>query len=418
LQNFFAFLANNITFAAYFYEEHATKTKHACRFAAYFSHGLYVLRNEILATKNTSTKRKQVKENMASPRVMRKLMDEEKYKLIEFYRNNPELWSTNQGITRAQKLLKKDELVKEFGGKFQIEWLEKMFHSLRASFLREYKINKDKNCTKRPWKFYKSMLFLKEHHVTVKKTDFSIEEREVLITFYQHNPELWNYRLEGCSDQNVRRSLIQKLVKKFDDKFTERDIKWEWSSLLSRYTREKQIKFTARPTEACADDISCSSWEYFDRMAFVDVTSKQADYSMNTLEQDDDLTPQVTKRIKLSEENDVAEHKTALWIALAPPHTSQAAFAADSPNTETALASNSPNNETALAAANSPNTETTKKSNEYTTPPPHNNNLVERANLFGSIVADNLLQCDPRDWTFLKKKIFDLFYEYEQGSLQ
>ena len=45
------------------------------------------------------------------------------------------------------------------------------------------------------------------------------------------------------------------------------------------------------------------------------------------------------------------------------------------------------------------------------------NNLTERANLFGKTVADNLLQCDPKDWTLIKKKIFDLFFDYEQGNL-
>ena len=45
------------------------------------------------------------------------------------------------------------------------------------------------------------------------------------------------------------------------------------------------------------------------------------------------------------------------------------------------------------------------------------NTLAERAKLFGETVADNLLQCDPKDWTMLKKKIFDLFYDYEQEIL-
>ena len=45
------------------------------------------------------------------------------------------------------------------------------------------------------------------------------------------------------------------------------------------------------------------------------------------------------------------------------------------------------------------------------------NSLSERANLFGKTVADNLLQCDPKDWTLIKKKIFDLFFDYEKGNL-
>ena len=43
------------------------------------------------------------------------------------------------------------------------------------------------------------------------------------------------------------------------------------------------------------------------------------------------------------------------------------------------------------------------------------NTLAERAKLFGETKADSLLQCDPKDWIMLKKKIFDLFYNYEQG---
>ena len=45
------------------------------------------------------------------------------------------------------------------------------------------------------------------------------------------------------------------------------------------------------------------------------------------------------------------------------------------------------------------------------------NTLAERAKLFGETVADNLLQCDLKDWAMLKKKIFDLFYDYEKGIL-
>ena len=43
-------------------------------------------------------------------------------------------------------------------------------------------------------------------------------------------------------------------------------------------------------------------------------------------------------------------------------------------------------------------------------------NLVESANLFGKMVAGNLLQYDPNDWALLKKKIWDMFYEYETNK--
>ena len=42
--------------------------------------------------------------------------------------------------------------------------------------------------------------------------------------------------------------------------------------------------------------------------------------------------------------------------------------------------------------------------------PAHAPTLVERANLIGEVVTDNLLECDPKDWSMLRKRIF----EYEQ----
>jgi len=40
--------------------------------------------------------------------------------------------------------------------------------------------------------------------------------------------------------------------------------------------------------------------------------------------------------------------------------------------------------------------------------------LEKRSELFGKMVADNFLQCDPKDWITLKKKVLHLFFDYEQ----
>ena len=61
------------------------------------------------------------------------LTDEEKFKLIEFYKENSKLWVT-QGIKASQNALKV-ELEEEFDTKFSIGILEKGFHALKASFL-------------------------------------------------------------------------------------------------------------------------------------------------------------------------------------------------------------------------------------------------------------------------------------------
>ena len=40
--------------------------------------------------------------------------------------------------------------------------------------------------------------------------------------------------------------------------------------------------------------------------------------------------------------------------------------------------------------------------------------LFERATLFGKVVADSVLQYDPKEWCYLKKKVMNVFYNYEQ----
>ena len=106
---------------------------------------------------------------MSSQEVHNKLTDEEKFKLIEFYKEGSELRVT-QEITRSQKALKKEELVEEFNRKFSVKVMEKAFHELRASFLREHKkYQKERKLPNKGWKFYESMLFLKNEPKTGEK---------------------------------------------------------------------------------------------------------------------------------------------------------------------------------------------------------------------------------------------------------
>ena len=64
-----------------------------------------------------------------------------------------------------------------------MEVLEKAFHALRASFLREHKkYQKEGQLPHKGWKFYESILFLKNEPKT-SKVAFTSDERETLITF-------------------------------------------------------------------------------------------------------------------------------------------------------------------------------------------------------------------------------------------
>ena len=161
---------------------------------------------------------------MSSQEEHNKLTDEEKFKLIEFYKENSKLWVA-QGIKASQKALKKVELEEEFDTKFSIGILEKGFHALKASFLWEHKKDqKEGKLTNKGWKFYESILFLKNEPKT-SKVAFTSEERETIITFYQIKPALQKHGMIEYRDQNIRRTSIQKLREEFSKKFTEYDIK-------------------------------------------------------------------------------------------------------------------------------------------------------------------------------------------------
>ena len=121
------------------------------------------------------------------------------------------------------------------------------------------------------WKFYESMLFLKNEPKT-NKVAFTSEERETLITFEQTNQALWSHGMIEYRDRNIRRALIQKLCKEFDKKFTEDVIKKEWNVLLTRYRRERQAEKVTRSSGAGIDHVFDSNWEHFQQMTFLEST--------------------------------------------------------------------------------------------------------------------------------------------------
>ena len=189
---------------------------------------------------------------------------------------------------------------------------------------------------------------------------------------------MWNHGLQEYRDRDVRRGLIQKLCDELDGKFTEEDIKEEWNSLTTRYRKERQAEKVSRSSGAGLDDVFNSSWEHFEQMAFLE-TTPETDPTISTLKRSIETTPPAPKKSKNSQES---EARAALYNALAK------SFEGPSP----------------------PSASSCEKRNETSS-------LTERANLFGKTVADNLLQCNPKDWTLIKKKIFDLFFDYEQGNL-
>ena len=71
-----------------------------------------------------------------------KSSDEEKKVLIKFYKENPALWNSSDPYykNKVQRSLIKTKLLTVFENKYTENVLEKTFHSLRTSMLREVKM--------------------------------------------------------------------------------------------------------------------------------------------------------------------------------------------------------------------------------------------------------------------------------------
>ena len=222
------------------------------------------------------------------------------------------------------------------------------------------------------------MLFLKEEQTTTPSTKnvFTVEQRETLITFYQNHPAPWNHGLNGYRDRNLRQVLLCKLVEEFEDKFSEEDIKRKWHNLLTRYKREKNSENNSRKSGTGIDDVFSSTWEHFDQINCFE-SNPACDASISTFDDSRESTPPAPKKAKSSKDAS-QDTKIALWSALA----------------------NSLNANENQATENQQRTR-----------------LEEWADLFGKTVADHLIQCDPKDWTIIRKKMLDIFYDYEQGTL-
>ena len=163
-----------------------------------------------------------------------KLSDEEKKVLIKFYKENPALWNFSDPYykNKVQRSLIKTKLLTAFENKYTEDVLEKIFHSLRTSMLRE--VN-----PKKIWKFFDDMEFLRGDLNKKKGVQFGVDELERIIDFYRENASLWNHHLNEYRDRNLREVLLDKLAVEFNGKFTVADLKQQWHNLITTYKREK-----------------------------------------------------------------------------------------------------------------------------------------------------------------------------------
>ena len=155
-----------------------------------------------------------------------KLSDEEKKVLIKFYKENPALWNSSDPYykNKVQRSLIKTKLLALFENKYTEDVLEKTFHSLRTSMLREVKKLDNGIITKKIWKFFDDMEFLRGDLNKKKGVQFEADELGCIIDFYRENASLWNHHLNEYRDRNLREVLLDKLAVEFNGKFTVADL--------------------------------------------------------------------------------------------------------------------------------------------------------------------------------------------------
>uniref|UniRef100_A0A7M5WWF9 MADF domain-containing protein n=1 Tax=Clytia hemisphaerica TaxID=252671 RepID=A0A7M5WWF9_9CNID len=416
----------------------------------------------------------------------RKLNDEEKRTLINFYKENPILWERlPYQKSKTEKAALRQKMVDLFDGQHTAEVLERAFLILRTSMLREVKLSRSGiNQWQRKWRFYDDMLFLKDVLLKGKKRHSDFEEQDLLrmIEFYRENNILLNRNPIGIE---LHVELLNRLATDLDDRFTVRQIKSRFEGLVDRYRQEKLWinKFQGYNP----------SWSFYECMYELDEqcnfpsilddppTKKQRVSQPPNIEKSrpehQRKTPQNSNTPPPSEESTSHSSKKPFRLAgvtlggskkpitntlqdnenaLEPPHKIAALDVTPSfvvsksyQNLETVpgtLSSEdsveyvqtreqSPSNDVriidsystkdSISNAGTPN----HSLNQPALKVPVNNyqslatgttlsdkHREESAQRFGLVVADSLLQCEMSDWPRLKKKIMDLFYDYEENK--
>ena len=124
-----------------------------------------------------------------------------------------------------------------------------------------------------------------------------------------------------------------------------------------------------------ACDVCSSTWEHYSQMQFIEVTG-DTDSSYTSLDTER-FSPQSPKKIRKPTKSGEEDAKIELWKSLTA----------------------------------------SLKPQEAPQQKPAKNELSYRANLFGKVIADSPLQYEPGDWSYIKKKVMDVFYDFEQQKL-
>ena len=368
------------------------------------------------------------------------LTDEEKRVLISFYRQHPVLWNGKAypyQKNREEKTSLREQMFDLFDGKYKVEVLERTFHVLRTSMLREVKTTDEDgmHLSDKKWKFFDDLIFLKDvlkRGRNKRTVQISPEDTKYIIQFYSYNKTLLQEQ-QNKTNLEEHQSLIERLATELHNKYPIRAIKSHFDSLRNIYKREK--RWVSKYNKGKLLDPSFSSaWEYYNDMENLEqsTTAKQS-------KPNEEAEPQNTQHHQSSynHENHTFENGNGQYQvviatddtnggkeecytisndrnkATGPPPfiitSTSSAYDHSYNNIETRTNQTSNNTPSSLPTPY----HTLKRKLEEERPPGASIYRAESAQRFGQVVADSLMQCEVKDWPRMKKQIMDLFFEYE-----
>ena len=186
---------------------------------------------------------------------------------------------------------------------------------------------------------------------------------------------------------------MRKLCEHFNSKFTVNELKICWHNTVTSYKREKMREESSQSSGMASSEVYYSNWDFYNQMDFIDVTC-YVDETVSSIDDGSKKEEPSKKKSKTQKASDEQAAKAELWKALTMSITQK--------------------NTNQQEKQDYSNSEINHEKEVFSKSKGQTSDLERRAELFGKLVADNLLQCDPKDWILLKKKVMDLFFDYEQ----
>ena len=105
---------------------------------------------------------------------------------------------------------------------------------------------------------------------------------EDLISFYQNNECLWNYKISEYHTNSNKDLLLDSLVKELEDKYTKEEIQRKWKSLLKVY-RQEHGKVQKKPSGSGTNDVYRSSSEFYAHLQFTNSIYDDTEDTIDTI---------------------------------------------------------------------------------------------------------------------------------------